>query len=110
MIFEKYEISTSGDGITYSPFSEFLFGQKRQLDKFVKFRVTVWGDFEPFEYRFRGFSGIVDDATFTIGGFGISPFGRFPFGDGGVCEESFSVSGSGIGEIALSGNLSSVVT
>lgn len=82
---EVYEVAISEDGTTYGAFESFVPGDVRLLGNFVKFRVTVFGDFGADEYRLRGFAGIVDDATTTTGGFGISPFGRFPFGDGGIC-------------------------
>lgn len=105
MLRERYEISFSDDNVSYTPFVEFKFGDVVLLTKYVRFRVTTWGDFEPHEYRFRGWSGIVSDATTTVGGFGLSPFGRYPFGDGGMCEESFSVSSATSGTLTLSGEL-----
>lgn len=107
---EIYEYALSDDNISYTPFTKFRFGDLAILAKYAKFRVTVWGDFEPSEYRFRGFSGIVNDATFVVGGFGLSPFGRYPFGDGGVCEESSSTTEAGGGGIAFSGGLDAAVT
>lgn len=106
---EKYEISLSTDGITYSPFQTFVPGESRYLSRYVRFRVTTWGDFEKNEYRFKSFSGIVSDATFAVGGFGVTPFGRYPFGDGGICEEASNVTFVGEGGIALSGSLTAAV-
>lgn len=126
---ELYEYSLSDDGITYDPFVSFIPGDVRDLAPYVKFRLTAWGDFAEDDYRVRGFGGIVDDATINIGGFGISPFGRFPFGDGGVCladtstglEGSIFLSGALsaklvfhpvhlLGGLSLSGDLDAVVT
>ena len=81
-VVEKFELSTSLDGVVYTPFAEFEFGDIRILDNYIKCRVTTYGDFDVDDYRFRSFSGIVDDATLNVGGFGLSPLGRFPFGDG----------------------------
>lgn len=100
---EMFEVSTSSDGITFTPYAEFVPGDVRTLNTFVKFRATVWGDFGVEDYRLRGFGGIVDDATINIGGFGISPFGRFPFGDGGVCLADTEAALAG--ELHLSGTL-----
>lgn len=123
---EIYELATSDDGLTFTDFVPFTPGDVRELDKYVKFRVTLFGDFEEDDYRLRGFSGISDDATLVEGGFGLSPFGRFPFGDGGVCFEdentdllagTLNLSGSlqalvdppaFEGELALSGDLEAV--
>jgi hypothetical protein len=100
---EVYEVAVSEDGSTYGPFEQFTPGDVRLLDNFVKFRVTVFGDFEDDEYRLRGFSGIVDDATTSVGGFGVTPFGRFPFGDGGICLEDSG--GTFEGQLHLTGTL-----
>jgi hypothetical protein len=100
---EIYEVALSEDGAIFTPFERFTPGDVRLLENFVKFRVTVFGDFAEDEYRLRGFSGIVDDATTNVGGFGISPFGRYPFGDGGICLED--TSGDFSGELHLSGTL-----
>lgn len=100
---EIYEVAVSEDGAVYGPFEVFVPGDVRLLGNFVKFRVTVFGDFERDEYRLRGFSGIVDDATTNVGGFGVSPFGRYPFGDGGVCLEASG--GDFDGRLRLSGAL-----
>jgi hypothetical protein len=120
---EIYELATSEDGVVYSVFAPFDPGDVRNLSPFVKFRVTVYGDFDTDDYRLRGFSGIADDATLVEGGFGLSPFGRFPFGDGGVCLEdennaifagSLSLSGDlvaiGIGTLDGSASLSGSLT
>jgi hypothetical protein len=101
---EVYEVAISEDGTTYGAFETFVPGDVRLLGSFVKFRVTVFGDFGTDEYRLRGFGGIVDDATTAIGGFGLSPFGRFPFGDGGICIQD-SQEGIDGGTIALTGTL-----
>lgn len=84
---EIFEYATSDDGLSFTDFQPFVSGDVRDLDRYVKFRVTVSGDFDVDDYRLRGFSGIADDATVVEGGFGLSPFGRFPFADGGVCFE-----------------------
>jgi hypothetical protein len=125
-VVEVFEISKSDDGLTFSPFETFAFGDVLDLANYVKFRVTLYGDFDTDDYRLRGFSGIADDATLVEGGFGLSPFGRFPFGDGGVCLEDentdlpqglLSLSGSLqvlvdqpniTGDLALSGDLEAV--
>lgn len=100
---EVYEVAISEDGVTYGPFEAFVPGDVRLLGNFVKFRVTVFGDFGTDEYRQRGFAGIVDDATTVTGGFGLTPFGRYPFGDGGICLESSE--GDFSGTLSLSGDL-----
>jgi hypothetical protein len=105
---ELYELALSDDGVTFSGFEPFDPGEVRDLAKFVKFRLTLFGDFAEDDYRLRGFSGIADDATLQEGGFGISPFGRFPFGDGGVCLEG--VEDSIQGDLDLSASLDIEVT
>lgn len=100
---EVYEIALSEDGATFTDFEPFVPGDVRLLSNFVKFRVTVFGDFAEDEYRLRGFGGIVDDSTTNTGGFGISPFGRYPFGDGGICLQDSE--GDLSGELLLSGSL-----
>jgi hypothetical protein len=100
---EVYEIALSEDGLAYTNFESFTPGEVRLLANFVKFRVTVFGDFAEDDFRLRGFSGIVDDATTVVGGFGVSPFGRYPFGDGGICLEDSS--GDLSGNLQLTGLL-----
>ena len=83
---EQYEFALSSNGdFSASTFTPFVPGTIHRLDNWVMFRVTAWGDFDVDDYRVRGFGGIVNDAALSTGGFGISPFGRYPFGDGGVC-------------------------
>lgn len=101
---ELYEVALSDDGITFGAYAAFEPGEVVTLAKYVKFRLTAWGDFDVDDYRLRGFGGIVDDATINIGGFGVSPFGRFPFGDGGVCLAD--TASETLGALALSGSLS----
>lgn len=100
---EVYEVAISEDGATYGPFEVFTPGDVRLLGNFVKFRVTVFGDFDIDEYRQRGFAGIVDDSTTVTGGFGLTPFGRYPFGDGGICLQDSE--GDFSGSLSLSGAL-----
>jgi hypothetical protein len=107
-VVEVFEISKSDDGLTFSPFETFAFGDVLNLANYVKFRVTLYGDFDTDDYRLRGFSGIADDATLVEGGFGLSPFGRFPFGDGGVCLEDESTDILQ-GQLSLSGALQILV-
>jgi hypothetical protein len=106
---ELFEIARSDDGLTFSAFEPFAPGDVFTLANYVKFRATVFGDFDTDAYRLRGFSGIADDATIVEGGFGLSPFGRFPFGDGGVCLEDDSTDLLG-GSLLLGGTLGVVVS
>lgn len=101
---ELYEIALSDDGFVFGPFTPFEPGDVRDLAPFVKFRVTVYGDFDTDDYRQRGFAGISDDATLVEGGFGLSPFGRFPFGDGGVCIDDGNTSNL-VGSLSMSASL-----
>jgi len=101
-ITEAYEYATSNDGTVFSPYQPFVPGQTFFLDNYVKFRLTLYGNFEQGDYLFRGFSGIIHDPYIRSGGFGVSPFGRYPFGDGGICEPEREIGG----QLTFSGDLS----
>jgi len=98
---EIYEYATSDDGIVFSPYKPFISGDVVYLAPYVRFRLTAYGNIEKEDYKFRSIGAIMSDATLRQGGFGISPFGKFPFGDGGICEPERDIGGS----IQLTGNL-----
>jgi len=98
---EIYEYATSDDGVIFSPYKTFMPGDIAYLAPYVRFRLTAYGNIEKEDYKFRSIGAIMADATLRQGGFGISPFGKFPFGDGGICEPERDLGGS----IQLTGNL-----
>lgn len=86
-ITEEWEVRTSPDGMIFSPWAPFIPGDVRDLDLYAQFRVTISGDFLENEYRLRAISGVGDINAVNFAGFGLTPFGRYPFGDPLDCVE-----------------------
>lgn len=76
---EAWEYATSENGTTFSSFLSFVPGDTKILDQFVKFRVTITGDFDVDDYRLRSFNGLADTAELVECGFGLEDFGKLPF-------------------------------
>jgi hypothetical protein len=110
---ETWEYATSADNSSYTAFSSFTPGDVKILDNWMKFRVTVDGDFETTEYRLKSFNALADTAQLVECGFGIEDLGMLPFdlcGYLGLAPTRVSLEASVAGTLTMTGALAAVET
>jgi len=110
---EIWEYATSADDTTFTTFTEFSPGDVKILDHYVKFRVTVYGDFDVDDYRLRSFNGLADTAQLVECGFGIEDLGALPFdlcGYLGLAPTIPGVEKALAGDLAMAGTVTATET